>query len=247
VNTKDQRDIEQLIALYDGEIRFMDERMMQPLLQRLEESGLLNNSIIVFTSDHGEEFKEHGRVRHEQVYDECLHVPLMFYLPEKLSGKFKRGEIASQVRLLDVMPTLLDLLDIESPTHVMQGRSLVPVFKDEEKGDRDVYATRIISSNRGRPYVRNYALRHGGHKLIRNVNYKHRLDIPWELYNLISDPGEMRNTMAEQPRLAERFRKALFRIVSQNKKTRETGGYKYRSARFKENSLEKLRALGYIQ
>ena len=247
VNIEDEKDVKQLVALYDGEIRFMDERLMQPLLRALEELNLLKNSIVIFTSDHGEEFNEHGRFKHEQVYDELLHVPLLFRLPDRLAATIQPKEISNQIRLIDIMPTILELLDVRTPTHTLQGTSLVPVFRGEEAGDRELYATRVISSNRGKPFVRNYVLRLDGHKLIRNVNYKYRLNVPWEFYDLAADPGETRNLVSTDPDIIQRFRKRLFRLVSDNKKTREAGGYRYRSARFKSNSLEKLRALGYIQ
>jgi len=247
VDTGDPRDVEQLVSLYDGEIRYMDERMMQPLLRILKTSGLWQKAIVVFTADHGEEFGEHGRFKHEQVYDELLHVPLIVHLPKAIARRMPPGEIPHQVRLIDIMPTLMDLLDIHTPTHRLQGTSLVPFFRREESAGRVVYATRVVSSIRGTPYVRNYVLRLDGKKLIRNVNYRFRLGVPWEFYDLRSDPGEMKNLVTEARPVPVKYRKMLFQISSANRKLREAGGYHYHGVRFKAESLERLRALGYVR
>ncbi len=114
-----------LEGLYHGGVRFADDTM-PALWSALERSGALDDSIVVILSDHGEEFFEHGKWQHEQVYEECLRVPLMVRLP---GGRNGGTRIRTPVGLMDVMPTLLELLDVEAVAPdgtelALQGRSL---------------------------------------------------------------------------------------------------------------------------
>jgi len=117
-------DWNQVRALYDGEIAFADSQI-GILLEGLDERGLLSNTLVVFLSDHGEEFYEHKGFGHGHVlYDEVIHVPLMLSLP----GRIPEGvRIGRQVRLIDVMPTILDYIGIKASVH-MEGVSLKPLL-----------------------------------------------------------------------------------------------------------------------
>ena len=125
------RDRFRLEALYDGEITYHDDQLAR-LHQALEEQGLLNDTLLIVASDHGEEFFEHGSVGHgHSVYEELLHVPLLFRLP----GAEPREEplrCAAEVGLVDVLPTACELLGVECPSGV-EGRSLVPLLGGEER------------------------------------------------------------------------------------------------------------------
>jgi arylsulfatase A-like enzyme len=85
------------------------DKLVGDFLERLERKGLLDDTIIVFTSDHGEEFGEHGEVRHDQLWVECAHVPMLLCLPGALHGGTRIPEV---VRHIDLTPSLLDLLDV---------------------------------------------------------------------------------------------------------------------------------------
>jgi arylsulfatase A-like enzyme len=117
-------DWKHIVALYDGEIAFTD-RHVGSLVQGLEARGLAENTLIVFLSDHGEEFFEHGGFEHGHcLYDEVIRVPLIFSLP----GQIPEGTILErQVRLLDVAPTVLDFLGLEAPA-AFEGVSLRPLL-----------------------------------------------------------------------------------------------------------------------
>jgi len=117
-------DWKQILALYDGEIAFTDSAV-GALLKGLKDRGLLENTLIVFLSDHGEEFFEHGGFEHgHTLYDELIHVPLIFSLPGILPENVR---LERQVRLLDVTPTILDVLDIPVEPH-FEGVSLKPLL-----------------------------------------------------------------------------------------------------------------------
>jgi arylsulfatase A-like enzyme len=104
---------------YDGEVRGVDLRL-QKLFDLIDEWGLDRNTLIVVLSDHGEEFMEHGQIGHQRsVYHELMWVPLIVRLP---GANPRAGKIAERVELIDVMPTVLDLLGIAIPAN-LQGAS----------------------------------------------------------------------------------------------------------------------------
>ena len=118
-------DLQHFIALYDGCIRYTDEKIGS-FLSYLRETGLDEQSIVIITSDHGEEFKEHGQLGHGQLYYRPnLHVPLILHIPNYL----KKGiRINEPVQSIDLMPTILDIAGL--PAHPgVQGRSLLPLIK----------------------------------------------------------------------------------------------------------------------
>lgn len=122
-----ERDIQHLVDLYDDEIRYLDSQL-QLLLKRWMDSGLLDHSLLVLTSDHGEEFMEHGQVGHcRGVWDTLTRVPLIFRLPDIEVGR----RIDSAVQLVDVVPTLLDELTIQPAGLVAEGASLSQVMRGE--------------------------------------------------------------------------------------------------------------------
>jgi len=244
VDKNDPRDISHLIALYDGGIRYMDERLMKPLFEVLEELSLMEKTVVVFTSDHGEEFKEHGRFLHEQVYDELLHVPLIISLPPVLEKDMREKSPSTQVRLIDLMPTILELLGIKHSRKDLQGASLIPVIEGKEKQDRTLYACRIPSWSQDKPSIRNNVIRQAGFKLIHNV--KNRQD-PTELYNIRTDPGEKESIHGTEREKVNQLTGLLRQIITENRQFKESRGYRARHAKFEKVTLRKLRALGYIE
>ena len=118
-------DLRHFIALYDGGIRYTDEKIFG-FLSYLRDSGLLDQSLIIITSDHGEEFKEHGSLLHGQLYYRPnLHVPLIIRNP---TYPKKEIRIKNLVRSIDLLPTILDISRL--PAHPKaQGESLLPLIK----------------------------------------------------------------------------------------------------------------------
>ena len=110
-----------LVDLYDAEIRVMDDCFRQ-LMNILNRKGCLGKSLVIFTADHGEEFLEHGGLFHEcKHYNELLKVPLIIRFPDQKEHR----RISAQVGLIDLLPTLSDLLDIELLPDLLAGKSLL--------------------------------------------------------------------------------------------------------------------------
>ncbi len=130
-----EAELRMLSDLYDGEIAYLDF-FLGEFLDVLRQHGLLNRSILVVTSDHGEYFGEHGLISHlTGLYEEALHVPLLIRYP----GVIPPGEIHSPAQLSDIAPTLLDLAGLH-PLEGIDGESLVPLWNGGEKSSSWVIA-----------------------------------------------------------------------------------------------------------
>ena len=126
-----QRDLEHVLALYDGEIRWVDDHVAK-ILAALEEMGVSGRTAVIVTADHGDEFFEHGGKGHQRtLYREVVHVPLIMRVPGITGGRV----VQDPVSLVDVMPTVLDLTRAATPPGV-DGRSLVPALVSGAAGDR---------------------------------------------------------------------------------------------------------------
>ena len=130
----DASEIEYHEARYDGGIRYADE-VLAGFFAELDGLGLAGETTVVITSDHGEEFREHGRVGHTQLYPETLQVPLLVLHPDLEAGR-RVGEV---VQSIDIAPTLLDLADLP-PLHGAAGRSLVPLLVGAGRPQAAAYA-----------------------------------------------------------------------------------------------------------
>ncbi len=108
-------------ALYDEEIRCLDG-FLERFFADLDGLGILKDSLVIITADHGEEFLEHGKLGHDQIYNENLHVPLIMVFPGQEHG-VRVGEV---VESIDIMPTILEFAGIVAPEHI-SGRSLAPL------------------------------------------------------------------------------------------------------------------------
>ena len=178
--TRDE--LESLKGMYDGAINYVDD-LIATFVKELDQLGLSQNTILVITADHGEAFMEHGFIEHtECLYGEVLRVPLILIGPRLGRGK----RIKSQVRLLDVMPTLLDLCGLASQAE-LQGRSLLSRIQDEPGND----LLAVSETERGGGQT---ALSDGQHKII-----KRRADNRVELYDLAADPQEATNIAPGDP------------------------------------------------
>lgn len=124
-NPPSNEDIDHIIALYDGEVRLTDEDLGD-MLRYLEEASLMDNSIIIILSDHGEQFYEHGHTSHHGVYDELIHIPLAMSIPNRSLESQTINGLVSQV---DILPTILDYLSINPPTNCA-GTSMRPLIEN---------------------------------------------------------------------------------------------------------------------
>jgi arylsulfatase A-like enzyme len=200
-------DWNRIVSLYDGEIAFTD-LAIEGLLQGLKRRGLDSNTLIVFLSDHGEEFFEHGGFEHgHTLYDEIIRVPLIFYLPGTLPQNVR---VSRQVRLIDVMPTILDILDIDSHTHI-EGVSLKSLLRGRGRPAQSgqhllppeiAYCEAIMHGSEQKS-VSAYP-----QKLIYDMATENRT-----LFDLANDPGEMNNVFGTDTEAAARLEQALFETL----------------------------------
>jgi arylsulfatase A-like enzyme len=132
-------------ALYDAQIRYTDD-VLRDFFRGLDGLGLADSVTVVVTSDHGEEFLEHGELVHEQVYPECLHVPLVVLRPGQREGR----RVGALVQSIDIAPTLFELAGIPPARRPpVSGRSLVPLLRGEPgTGEREAYAEAFLTRDR---------------------------------------------------------------------------------------------------
>ncbi|NOT30531.1 MAG: sulfatase [Planctomycetes bacterium] len=187
-------DLRFLGELYDAEIRTLDQ-VLGGFLDRLEAQGLLADALVLVTSDHGEEFQEHGGLLHGRTqYQELLRVPLILAGPGIPSG----AVVDVPAHGVDVTPTLLAVLGISTQTP-HDGLDLSPTWRGGTLRERALFGE-ADQDNRYAERERDMKqmVRRGGHKLIVD-----RAAQRLELYDLARDPGESQNLVAEE---AERVR-----------------------------------------
>ena len=217
------QDLQHLIDLYDEEIAFFDSQLAE-LLQVIRDAGRMEDTILVFVSDHGEDFLEHGHIKHcRTLFDSSIKTPLLLRLPGARPGVLDRP-----VQNLDVVPTLLDYLGIDTGGLAFEGESLRPLIEGPN-GDRpelDPHQYGMQGTLR--------SAADGRHKVIHDLGKG-----SFELYDLAADPQETRDALRGQRRTFHRLRQALTGWL---RKTEGTGKA--------EESLEaerRLRALGYLE
>ncbi len=231
-------DVRKVVALYDGEIRQVD----QEVGRLLDAIGRLDRKVVVYLmSDHGEEFLEHGHFLHDQAYEELLHVPFMIHLPGAENGV----RVAQPVSLLDLAPTLLEMLGIDVPTGI-QGRSLVPTLASGRTAPgHPIYAEKVATVDRetGAPTSLKQALTRGELKVILLPDGKR------ELYDLALDPGEHKNLIGTESEPAKALFQAVERLTNANGLLRRVywRGMKTSATSVDEETLQQLRALGYLR
>ncbi|MDE6653256.1 MAG: sulfatase [Muribaculaceae bacterium] len=156
------------------------------VLDYLEEHDMLDNTLVVYTSDQGFYMGEHGWFDKRFMYEESFHTPLIMRLPD---GYERRGDITEMVQNIDYGPTFLDIAGVEVPDD-MQGVSLLPLLKGEHPaGWRDALYYHFYEYPAEHSVCRHYGVRDDRYKLIHFYN-----DVDeWELYDLQEDPTEMHN------------------------------------------------------
>lgn len=169
---------------YDGEIRFADE-MIGRLLDRLRRDGLLENTIVVVTSDHGEAFLEHGHIRHSRtLYDELIHVPLIVWDDGKL---FAPRHVAAQVEVSSIFPTLMSAAGIKPPVDL--DFDALPKNEADAKANRPALAATWQGwSFQKKKDIPKVSIRTATQKVIYTPT-----ENLFEYYALKNDPNETRN------------------------------------------------------
>lgn len=233
---------------YDGEVEYND-RNFELLVEKLRALGVLDDTLIVFVSDHGEEFLDHGWTGHgHSLYEELTHTVMVMW-NKKMLGTPKR--IKDPVQLIDLMPTLLEMNGIQTQA-IMQGVSLAPLLqgrtlarKQPVMSSRFRYAnvrpTAFVPENQTGTFAR--------------VDSQWRLiwrDQPQqsglpevELYDRRADPAEKKNIAAQQPELVKKQLAEVRQWIDAQKQVSRLLGGAGKST-MDAQTLERLRTLGYI-
>jgi arylsulfatase A-like enzyme len=217
-------DFDYLEVLYDRELRYTDDTLRE-LFRLLDELDFLDRSIVLITSDHGEEFGDHGGLLHRgTLYDELLRVPLIVH-GTGLPSAVVEAALASTI---DIAPTVLAAVGIDPPP-IMEGRDLFAPHESERALQRvfSQYGTQI------------YSVRTPRWKLISYPGRDHLL-----LFDLDNDPNEKSNMTAQNPERADRLRAEL----EQWRAARPRFEHASRpSIEVTEETREQLEALGYVE
>ena len=212
---------------YDGEIAYMDHYVGQ-VTAALREKNLLARTLIVLAGDHGEAFGEKVETGHGVfLYDGTLRVPLIF----SAEGHLPKGAvIRPRVRLIDIVPSILDMLGFPPPKEV-QGTSLLPYISGREKRSLDSYVETYFPRE-------NY----GWSELVGLIegDWKYIQAPKPELYNLKSDPQENENAIGREGSLAQALRKRLEETIA-----RSSSGLASARRELTSEEREQLRSLGY--
>jgi arylsulfatase A-like enzyme len=229
-----------LVSHYDGQIRYVDENIKK-VLEGLKEYGFLKETVIIITSDHGEEFWEHKNVEHgHTLYNELLQVPLII-----CGAGIKPSVITAPVALIDLLPTVMEAAGIEADNADCQGRSLLRQG-DWEKAipEIPVFASGTLYGNE------KYCLIKDSKKIILNTETnKGKSDFPGyrsrarlELYDLQEDAPESRN-MADTLPAASQYKKDLDKFRNMAPLFEEDASVTVIDGHLKKS----LESLGYLQ
>lgn len=181
--------LDYIISLYDSEAFYLDHNLGE-LFNKLDELGIKDNTLVIITSDHGEEFYEHGGFVHANtLYEESIHVPLIIYYPKQFTPK----RVSQRVSLVDIFPTILEFSGINISKEDIDGVSLIPLLEEDAKFKRDKFIISEIFGRFGLGEASLRALYDGDWKIINanlsNSDYK----LPSSLFNLKNDPNEFLN------------------------------------------------------
>ncbi|MBA7465098.1 2,3-bisphosphoglycerate-independent phosphoglycerate mutase [subsurface metagenome] len=224
-------EIDYITAVYDGGINYVDDQLGK-IFEKLDQLGIDDNTIIIVTADHGEAFKEHGKLAHcHKPYIEEIHVPLIMRGP----GIPKNRIYENFVQHIDIVPTILEILNIPQRKE-MQGKSLLPLMNNCEI-EKD-FKTYSFGQDRNKPQQSfSMSIRTKEWTYIMNQNG------PDELYDRINDPKEQNNIIEKRPLIAQKLKKELedFIILTSEGKPRVA-----EKVDIDEELKEQLKSLGYL-
>ena len=214
-------ELDYIVGLYDGCINYVDDQL-QVLFDRLRELDVYDESLIVVTSDHGEEFLEHGMFIHDSgTFEELAHLPLIVKLPNSRFGGRRVPHLAA---MIDVMPTLLDVLDLVVPDEA-QGQSLMPTVVDDVPVRDEVLMYDTLKTRRWKYFL---------HQRL--------------LFDLEQDLGEQVNLHSAKADVVDRLEKKTRRLLFRDSQLKEqlSLASSQEDVELTAEEVRTLKALGYL-
>jgi arylsulfatase A-like enzyme len=230
-----RRWVEENLSLYDSEIGLVD----QVIAEMFESFGWRDNTLLIVTADHGEEFYDHGNRYHgDRLYQELVRVPLLVYFPQH----FAPARVDANVGLVDVLPTIRDLLG-DDYTGDNVGLSLLPLLgggSEESLGEaRPLFGLYRNEHPELEEEITRSAVVFENWKYIRLVPEDRE-----ELYDLAGDPSEQRDVALENPNVVRRLRRRLREFETYAPRLERSY---YELDQQSEEMNKHLRALGYVE
>jgi len=226
-----------LVALYDEQIRYSDKTVGE-LTALFRTAGILDHSLLIVTSDHGEEFWDHDNYEHaHSLYEEVLRVPLIM-----VSEHLPAARLESRVRLIDILPSIMELVSPGFKRDNMAGESIWRYLK-KDNGKSPVFAAGTLHGDE------KFCLIKDDWKVILNTAdvgtnrplIGFRAEDTVELYDLKTDPLEKKNLREEKPKILARLLKELASLINTESPIQA------RKKIIDEKTAERLKSLGYLQ
>ncbi len=239
-----------IIDIYDGGILYTDEVLIKTLIEELKTLNLYDNTMVIILSDHGEEFYEHKAWAHgHSVYNEIIKVPLIIKF---FDSDYAGNKIKKYARLIDVMPTILDALNIKYPDQYADGENLLSLINNNNTGvEERIFLSELSTDPIDGKIPKKTAINRGQNKLIMNdeftpQNYAYFTTPPpkiekFEIYDIQADPNEKTNFALSDPDLTSQLIKFL--EIHFIKKC----DWSSTNTENLDEIREQLRALGYIK
>jgi len=231
----DIADADYVVGTYKGSVTWLDG-WIGKIIDRLKANGQWENTLLIFTADHGESLGEHRLwFCHGGLYEPTTHIPLIMHIPGGPKGK----QLDTIVDLVDLLPTVLGRLGLKAPAGI-RGEDLWPIIQSQNKVGGAAYLQHTGNQLEGVVTDR--------YKLIRHL--KTRKDIyegypivrgRLELYDLQQDPKEEKNIAKANPEIVKRLSELMIRL------RRGGPSFKAGAAKVDADTEEALRALGYVQ
>jgi len=203
-------DVSDVILTYYASLMFLDNEIKR-LLKFLEDEGLVDDVLIIFTSDHGESLGEHKiYFDHHGLYEVSLRIPLILY-----SGRLRKRVINKTVLHTDLAPTILDFVGLRHTNLNFDGISLFPIIHwDRELPERPIIAVETWTEKK-------ISIKYGEWKLILSLSHKDAVcrycgiihGGITELYNIRKDPKELNNIAKEEPKIVRELKRKFFKDV----------------------------------
>lgn len=229
------KNIRDIIDMYDDKLRYVDQNIKE-LFHFLDREGLIDHTLIVLTSDHGQELLDHGCFGHTaRFYDEYLHIPILLFGPG-----IKAQVNSSLTSLMDIAPTILNFYGIATPNEY-RGYNLLStptnrfIISEASHNEEGLYISghKIFASK-----FRTYAIRTEKWKYIHGEKQ-------CELYNLEKDPKEKKNVIDKEEAKAKEFKATIMEHISWEEKLQKQNAITYQKERIRRK-IKKRKSLGKI-